>query len=507
MKFSKYILPVAVGIAASMWAQDVVAQRLVVLHTNDTHSQIDPDDKGRGGVLRRKALIDSVRGVEPNVLLVDAGDAVQGTLYFTLYKGEVEQKMLNALGYDVQILGNHEFDNGIAALARNYRNATPAIVSTNYDLQATELDSLFVPYVIKEYDGKRVGILAINLDPKGMIADENAEGVVFLDPVRAANSTAWHLRHNERVDAVVALTHDGYDEATAPTVPDTELAAKSHDIDVIIGGHTHTEVNPDAANPLPYKVANLDGDTVLIAQTGKSGRYLGEVVLDLGSRRATSRLIPVDKRLDDRIDPQLAAMIEPYRAGVDSLMAVKVGQSARELPADSPALLNWVSDFVLATGREVADSPIDIAIMNKGGIRRGLPKGSITKGIVMTMLPFENKVHVIDIKGADLAAALDVMASRGGDGVSEGVDVTFDPSTGRCTRILIDGKPLDPDKTYRLATIDYLAKGGDYMSPLLHGKTVAVSKKRLDDAMIDYLQSAAMRGRKVNPSGEQRMHP
>ncbi|MEZ3590934.1 MAG: hypothetical protein K1V84_07855 [Muribaculaceae bacterium] len=100
----------AVGIAASMWAQDAVAQRLVILHTNDTHSQIDPDDKGRGGVLRRKALVDSVRGVEPNVLLVDAWDAVQGTFYFTLYKGEVEQKMLNALGYDVQILGNHEFD-------------------------------------------------------------------------------------------------------------------------------------------------------------------------------------------------------------------------------------------------------------------------------------------------------------------------------------------------------------------------------------------------------------
>lgn len=507
MKFSRYILPMVVGMVASMGAQEVMAQRLVILHTNDTHSQIDPDDKGRGGVLRRKALIDSVRGIEPNVLLVDAGDAVQGTLYFTLYKGEVEQKMLNALGYDVQILGNHEFDNGIAALARNYRNATPAIVSTNYDLRATELDSLIVPYAIREYDGKRVGILAINLDPKGMIADENAEGIVFLDPVRAANSTAWHLRHNERVDAVVALTHDGYDEATAPTVPDTELAANSHDIDIIIGGHSHTEVNPDAANPLPCKVVNLDGDTVLIAQTGKSGRYLGEVVLDLDSRKATSRLIPVDKRLDDRIDPQLAAVIEPYRAGVDSLMAVPVGKSARELPADSPALLNWVSDFVLAAGQQVAGSYIDIAIMNKGGIRRGLPKGSITKGIVMTMLPFENKVHVIDIKGVDLAAALDVMASRGGDGVSDGVDVTFDPSTGKCTRIIIDGKTLDPERTYRLATIDYLANGGDYMSPLLRGKTVAVSKRRLDNAMIDYLQSAAMRGRKVNPSGEQRMHP
>lgn len=478
----------------------------MILHTNDTHSQIDPDDKDRGGVLRRKVLIDSVRAAEPNVLLVDAGDAVQGTLYFTLYKGEVEQRMLNELGYEVQILGNHEFDNGIGALARNYRNARPAIVSTNYDISATELDSLFVPYIIKEYDGKRVGIIGINLDPKGMIADENAEGVVFLDPVRAASSTAWHLRHNEDADAVIAVTHVGYDEATPPTVPDMQLAALTHDIDVIIGGHTHTEVNPDAANPLPSRVANIDGDTVLVAQTGKSGRYLGEIILDLDTRKATSRLIPVDRRLDDRIDPSLAAIIEPYRAGVDSLMAVKIGRSAVELPAGSQALLNWVSDFVLASGRVVSGTPVDMAIMNKGGIRRGLPQGDITKGIVMTMLPFENKVHVIDIKGRDLADALDVMASRGGDGVSDGVDVTFDPATGKTTSIVINGKPLDPGKTYRVATIDYLAKGGDYMEPLTRAETVAVSRARLDNAMIDYLMSPAMQGHAINPPSTVRMH-
>ncbi|MCM1519017.1 MAG: bifunctional metallophosphatase/5'-nucleotidase [Pseudoflavonifractor sp.] len=486
---------------------DVESQRLVILHTNDTHSQIDTDDKDRGGVLRRKVLIDSVRAAEPNVLLVDAGDAVQGTLYFTLYKGEVEQRMLNELGYDVQILGNHEFDNGIAALARNYRNARPAIVSTNYDLSATALDSLFVPYVIKEYDGKRVGILGINLDPKGMIADENAEGVVFLDPVRAASSTAWHLRHNERVDAVIAVTHIGYDEATPSTVPDTQLAARSHDIDIIIGGHTHTEVNPDVANPLPYRVANIDGDTVLVAQTGKSGRYLGEIVLDFDGNKATSRLIPVDSRLDDHIDPALAAVIEPYRAGVDSLMAVRIGRSAVELAAGSQALLNWVSDFVLASGEVVAGTPIDMAIMNKGGIRRGLPAGDVTKGMVMTMLPFENKVYVIDIKGRDLADALDVMASRGGDGVSRGVDVTFDPATGKCSSITINGTPLVPDNTYRVATIDYLAKGGDYMAPLSRGETVAVSRARLDNAMIEYLQSPAMKGYAINPPATVRMHP
>ena len=186
-----------VGTAATMTTEAIYGEKVVILHTNDTHSQIDPNDKGMGGILRRKVLVDSVRSSRSNVLLVDAGDAVQGTLYFSLYGGEVEQKMMNELGYDIQILGNHEFDNGLDELARMYAPVKATKLTTNYDLRGTVLENMFEPYTIRQIGDKKVGFLAINIDPKGMIADKNAVGVKYLDGIEAANATAWHLKHNE----------------------------------------------------------------------------------------------------------------------------------------------------------------------------------------------------------------------------------------------------------------------------------------------------------------------
>jgi len=156
------------------------AERVVILHTNDTHSQIDPDDSdGLGGIVRRKVVIDSVKGVEDNVLLVDAGDFVQGTLYFNLYRGEVEQKLMNELGYDIRILGNHEFDNGIDELADVLADSEAEMIATNYDLSRSPLARKFRPYTIKEYGDKRIGIIGVNLQPKGMISEGNYDGVVY----------------------------------------------------------------------------------------------------------------------------------------------------------------------------------------------------------------------------------------------------------------------------------------------------------------------------------------
>lgn len=181
--------------AAAALSASCLASDLVIIHTNDTHSQIDPTDKNLGGIQRRKALIDSIRATNENVLLVDAGDAVQGTLFFTLYGGEVEMKMLDALGYDVAILGNHDFDNGMEALKRNVTSTShPAWLSTNYKFSDPELAKVFSPYRIYEFDGKKIGVIAINLNPKGMIAEGNYDGVTYLDGMEAANSTAWVLK-------------------------------------------------------------------------------------------------------------------------------------------------------------------------------------------------------------------------------------------------------------------------------------------------------------------------
>lgn len=497
MKLTKYALIAA--LFATVATTGVSAEKLVMLHTNDTHSQIDPTDRNTGGILRRKVIVDSVRNADRNVLLIDAGDAVQGTMFFNLYRGEVEHKAMNMLGYDIAILGNHDFDNGVHELAENLRHNNATWITTNYDLAGSELDSLFTPYSIKHFGDKTVGFIGINLEPKGMISEGNYDGVRYLDAIKAANATAWHLRHNERVDYIVAVTHIGYDSPKLPN--DIELARNSEDIDIIIGGHSHTVITPGSG---AEQVTNAAGRPVLVVQTGKSGAYVGEITLDPDNGHTDYRLIPVDARLDSRIDTRLDSILQPYRHGVDSLMSIKIGHSAGDYDNRSPELINFISDFLLERGQQL-DKNVTLAIMNKGSLRRNMPKGDITKGVILMMQPFANRITTLAIKGSDLKDAFDVMAVRGGDGVSRGVEISYDRETGKCVDIKINGRPLDPDATYHIATIDYLANGGDYMEPLTRGTRTGESLSVVHDDLIDYI--AAMKNKKIKPSSTIRMYP
>lgn len=479
--------------------------RLVIMHSNDTHSQIDPGDDGLGGVARRKTLIDSIRKAEPYTLLVDAGDVVQGTLFFTLYGGEVENRLADALGYDLRILGNHEFDNGSEALAEKIAPTKSVWLATNYDMRGTELGKKFVPYTVREAGGRRIGFMGLNLDPKGMISEGNYNGVRYLDLYKAADATAWHLRHNEGCDLVIAMTHIGY-EPTQSGTSDTQLAQRSENIDIIIGGHSHTVVDPERHN-LPYRIANANGDSVLVTQTGKAGRNLGVITIDLDNLGTDYRLIPVTSRLDAVAQPEIEAIIAPYRHGVDSLMTVPIARTSRELAQDDPALLNFVADYIRLRGDQLiaGNGPrVDFGITNKGGIRRGLPKGKVSEGMIVNMLPFNNRVEVLEISGADLARNFDIMAEQGGNGLSREVSAVYDPKTSRCTEILINGQPLDPGRTYRVATIDYLANGGDYMEPLTRGRKIASSPTILSKDVIRWLRTD-FKGKKINPQPTSRM--
>ncbi len=461
-------------------------EQLVILHTNDTHSQIDPNYKDLGGVLRRKVLVDSVRSVEPNVMLVDAGDAVQGTLYYTLFGGEVERKMMNLLGYDIVVLGNHEFDSGMEALRREYSQLEATKLTTNYDLRATPLDTLFVPYVIREVGGRKIGFIGINLRPEGMISANNCPGVEWLDPYEAANSTAWHLRHNERVDLVIAITHVGYSGTV--DVSDVELAERSRDIDIIIGGHTHTLINPADPSTPASRIANLEGRDVLLASTGSLGVNLGMVKIDLDNLTASSELIPVDSRLDKDIAEQDAAVLLPYRHSVDSILSVSVGETLIPLAKEDCSLLNAVADFIVWRGSQLAGRKADLGIGNKGGIRCNLPQGIITQGMVMQMQPFDNFVEALEVTGADLLEALQVMANRGDFCVSQEVEIDLTPETHEIIEVKISGEPLDLNRVYTLATIDYLAKGGDYLSSLKRTHSLGVSPRLLNQDFMDYLK-------------------
>lgn len=480
---------------------EAIADRLVILHTNDTHSQIEPAANGLGGIARRKVLIDSVRNVNRNVLLVDAGDMVQGTLYFTLFGGEVESKLMNSLGYDIQILGNHEFDNGLDELLKLFGSLNAKKISTNYDFTDTQLSGIFDPFVIKEFDGKKIGFLAINLDPKGMISETNSKGIVYLDGIKAANATAWYLKHIAKADIVIAVTHIGYN--ADKLISDLSIARKSEDIDIIIGGHTHTLIDPADSSTPAFLVENAVGRPVLIAQAGGRGYNVGEIDIDLDSLTAKSSILPVDGRYD-RLQPNVMdSIISPYRDEVEKFRNFRIGKT-KGLKKSDWSLVNWMADFVLDEGATLVPEKIDMAIVNKGGVRADLASGNVTKGDIMQIFPFDNRVEVIRISGKDLREALDVMASRGGDGVSREVDAAFDPESGKCISINIGGVPLVENREYIVATIDYLARGGDYMESLMNGEVIGSSENILYKDIIDALQH-----NKVSLKADRtlRMHP
>lgn len=478
------------------------ADHLVILHTNDTHSSIDPDMRDNGGIARRKVIIDSVRDARTNVMLVDAGDAVQGSLYFTIFGGEVERVLMNEMGYDIRILGNHEFDRGMDGLAKEWSQITATRLSTNYDLSGTAIEDLFVPTVMKEVAGHKIGFIGLGVDPKGIISEENCAGVKYLDALEKANEAAARLR-SEGAEMVIAVSHLGYSDV--PGTTDVDIAKGSKDINIIIGGHSHTAIDPADPKAPQWRIANAAGDTVTVLQTGARSAAVGEIDINLATKTVTPRLIKVDNRLDARIDAEFAALIDPYRVKVDSLRAYKIGETANEFERSSTRMLNLFSDFVRMRGAEISGKPVDLSIMNKGGIRNSITPGPVTKGEIIDIAPFENRIVVLDILGSDLLENIAIMSGQDGQGVSSNVKVLYDPSTHEVNSVTIDGRPVDPAKHYRLATIDYLAAGNDYMLPLKRATTVAKSKEILYEALIDYIEAGRLDAILSKPDDAPRM--
>jgi 5'-nucleotidase len=276
---------------------------ITILHTNDTHSQIDPlpeNDRqypGKGGVARRATLVKRVRKENPNTLLIDAGDVFQGTPYFNFYKGEVEYKAMSLIGYDVGTLGNHEFDNGVDALAAALKFANFDLVSSNYDVRGTPLESRVKPYVVRVLAGVRVGLFGLGVSPQNLITPENFKGIKYLDPVKAADETVRILRQRERCKLVVGMSHLGYfAKPREGELGDSQVAAQVDGIDFIASGHTHTFMKSPVVTKTP------SGKNTIIFQVGKSGIYVGRVDLKL---RDGSVVGAAGKLLDLR-DPSLA---------------------------------------------------------------------------------------------------------------------------------------------------------------------------------------------------------
>lgn len=240
------------------------AQELTIVHFNDTHSHIDPERsgeyKGRGGFIEQAAYVDSVRTADGkrNVLLLHAGDFSQGTSYFTELQGDIEIDLLNAAKYDAVALGNHEFDNGSVELARRLKRLKADVVCANYDFTGTPLENHVKPYVILKRAGKKIGIIGLLTDISRVVDRKMIGGLEYQDPVETVNRLADYLRNAKDCDLVLCLSHLGYTE-------DKELASLVRNVDVIVGGHSHTLLHK------MQRVRDLDGKDVVVVQDWKWG--------------------------------------------------------------------------------------------------------------------------------------------------------------------------------------------------------------------------------------------
>ncbi len=254
--------------------------QVVVIHTNDTHSCVMPINANmadtaladRGGYLRRVALLKEERKANPDLLLFDSGDFSQGSPYYSLFKGDVEVGLMNEMKYDAATIGNHEFDFGIDNMVRIFRLAKFPIVCCNYDFTGTPLADIVKPYVVLYRKGLKIGVFGVCPELAGLVSEANYGCIKYEDPISKANETAAYLKEKEKCDAVICLSHLGWD---IDGIDDTELVPATRNIDLVLGGHSHTYFKR-----LEY-LNNLDGNPVPVDQNGKSGLWIGKMVLDM----------------------------------------------------------------------------------------------------------------------------------------------------------------------------------------------------------------------------------
>ena len=259
-------------------------KHLEVLHTNDTHSCIMPLNPnladtavaGRGGFLRRVAMIKEERAKNPDLLLIDSGDFSQGSPFYTMFKGDVEIGLMNLMGYDAVTIGNHEFDFGLENMARIFKMAKFPVVCANYDFTGTCVEGLVKPYVIIKRNGLKIGLFGLSPQLEGLVDLSKCKGVTYLDPVEVGNRVAAELKHDKKCDVVICVSHLGW--LRPDEMGDQKLLASSKDIDLVLGGHSHSYFKA-----LRY-VNNANGKAVPVDQNGKNAMYVGKLTLSFDKK-------------------------------------------------------------------------------------------------------------------------------------------------------------------------------------------------------------------------------
>jgi 5'-nucleotidase len=466
---------------------------LHILHTNDFHSRIEPinafdstcsaedaaENKCFGGVARVAAKITSLReelrAAGGNVLVLDAGDQFQGSLFYTTYKGAAEAEFMTAIGYDAMAVGNHEFDDGPEGLAAFLDKVSFPVISGNTDVsQNNALAGRIQNHVVLEAGGERIGIVsALATDT----VDTSSPGptVIFQDEIDSLTADVAALQA-EGVTKIIALNHVGIGR-------DLEIAAAVPGLDAVIGGHSHTllsSTDPARAGAYPTWVDGPEGSLVPVVQAYAYGKYLGHLVLTFDDAGKLTHAQGDALLLDASVapDPAIAARVADLAGPIEELKNRVVAETTADIDGSRETcramecpMGNLIAEAMLD---RVADQGVTIAIQNGGGVRASIDAGPVTMGEVLTVLPFQNTLSTFEVTGETIVAALENGVSQVEDGAGRfpqvaGLKFTFDPAQPPGARVsevmtLVGGDawaPIDPATVYKVVSNNYVRGGGD----------------------------------------------
>ena len=458
--------------------------KITLLHTNDTHARVE-EGSAEIGFAKISTLVQQHKANNPNTLLLDAGDTFHGTTFATLVQGESIAEVMNNVGYDAMTAGNHDFNYGYERLLEIEEMLTFPLVSAN--VKNADGTRLFKPYIIEEVDGVRLGIFGLATpETTYKTHPKNVEGLIFTDPAEEAKSMVAELEG--KVDAIIAVTHLGIDESSTDT--SVRVAKAAPGIDIIVDGHSHSTLVEGMQS----------GEDTLIVSAGEYTKNLGvvELVFDADKKLITkqARLTTKEETALVEADPAILKVIQMVKDSQETVLAEIVGETAVKLEGErefvrvgETNLGNLITDAMLDI------SGADIAMTNGGGIRASINPGKITKNDIITVLPFGNYIVTKRVSGADIKAALEqgtdaFPATKGAFPHVAGMTYVIDtnkPVGDRIESIMIQGKAIDMETMYLLATNDFMAAGGDEYT-MLEDDAVVNEFPALDEALIAYIQ-------------------
>ncbi|MEW5826179.1 MAG: 5'-nucleotidase C-terminal domain-containing protein [Candidatus Bipolaricaulota bacterium] len=503
MNWKLVVLGLALGLLVVLGTWDAGREgssfSLTILHTNDVHSHYVPwDDELGAGAARLATRIREVRAERDHTLLLDAGDQFQGTLPFVVGGAEMVAEVMNALGYDAMTVGNHEFDRGPEELARLAARVRFPLLSANVTVDATSpLGNELLPYDVFLFGDEVVAVVGLTTADTAF-ASSPGPSVHFSSAVDSARAAVRSLEE-QGVRVIVALTHLGYAE-------DLALAACVAGLDVIVGGHSHTVLSVgDPEAPYPTIVESPNGEPVVVVTAGEWGTSLGrlDVTFRNGTvRSATGQLLATSPDVAEAED--VRQILRPYEELAQALLGRPVGETDEDLDGEREAVRSRETSL----GNAIADAMrwktaafgTEIAVQNGGGIRASIPRGEITMGQILAVLPFGNAIAVLELRGDMLTQALEnglsQVESQAGrfpqvSGLRLHVSLEASPGS-RVLRIEVwdpgtsEYAALDSGRVYRVATNDFLAGGGDGYSSFAEADSRYDTGWLMSDALAEY---------------------